>query len=379
MTRISSAALICMLAAAAIAPALPVSVSVSQSPASAAISTDGGSGLVAHWPFDDPSGGVAVDVAGGLNGTVHGASRADGPVDGCLWFDGEDDYVDFPPAVVDAIGSLGQGTIAFWFNYSYLLDRQEIEPLFHLGIDDGGEPDNMFIIELGHKYPVIRRLYVTWVIGKQIPVLCYDTGFHVDEDEWYHFAVTVGPDGNTGYLNGVELVNRYYNFGAPDDALFLDDIPVQDQFTIGYGKTNDVKSPGFLYYRGYVDDVRVYNQSLSAGEISELYAMGGAPLNIEITRPQNGSFLLFDHKIWAINHLVAGGPVTVEVGHVAAGGRPVEQVAFYVDDVRRFTDDEAPYRWTWSQVAWGKHVITAVATDAAGHQDRDTVTVWKLF
>ncbi len=360
-------------------PATPVSVTVGQSTVPADVSPVGLDGLVAHWPFDSPDGDVAVDVASGLNGTIHGTRPAEGRVDGCLWFDGEDDYVDFPSGVIDAIGSLEQGTIAFWFNYSYILDRQEIEPLFHLGIDDGDEQDNMFIIELGHKYPVIRRLYVTWVIGQQIPVLCFDTGFHLDAGEWYHFAVTVGPDGNTGYLNGAELVNRYYNFGEPDDTLFLDDIPVQQQFSIGYGKTNDVKSPHFMHYRGAIDDVRVYNRSLTAGEIAQLYEMGGAPLNIEITSPQNGSFLLFDHKLWAISHLVVGGPVTVDVGHLAASDHPIEHVAFLVDGTHAFTDDEPPYRWTWSQPAFGRHTVKAVAHDAAGRTDSDTVTMWKLF
>lgn len=175
------------MVAAVMAPVAPVSVTVGQNAASAdtpVVARDARDGLVAHWPFDTSNGDVAVDVASGLNGTIHGTRQAGGRVDDCLWFDGKDDYVDFPPSVIDAVGSLGQGTIAFWFNYSYILDWQEIEPLFHLGIDDGDEQDNMFIIELGHKYPVIRRLYVTWIIGKQIPMLCFDTGFHLDAGEW---------------------------------------------------------------------------------------------------------------------------------------------------------------------------------------------------
>ncbi len=135
----------------------------------------------------------------------------------------------------------------------------------------------MFIIEIGHRNPSNTRLYVTWIKNNQVPILCFDSRFLLDENQWYHFAVVVGPDGNTGYLNGIELVNRRYNFGKPSDQIFLADIPMKEMFSIGYGKTNDVIGPHFLYYKGLIDDVRIYDHPLSATEIYDLYGDNVSP------------------------------------------------------------------------------------------------------
>jgi hypothetical protein len=229
-------------------------------------------GIVAHWKFDETSGNVAEDSVGDFHGAIQGdAIWTAGRVDNALFFDGIDNYVDLPQNTIDVIGSLTQGTISFWFNFTYLLDHQEIMPIFYIGIDNEFERDSMFIIELGHNWPTNTRLYVTWIQNNWKPILCFDTGFHLIEKKWYHFALVVGPDGNTGYLNGNELVNRRYNFGHPDDQLFLDEIPVKDKFSIGYGKTNDVIGPHFLYFKGLIDDLRIYDQPLSSSEIQEFF------------------------------------------------------------------------------------------------------------
>ena len=92
----------------------------------------------------------------------------------------------------------------------------------------------------------------------------------MDENTWKHFALVVGPTGNTGYLDGVELENRRYNFGSSTDQMFLSEIPVQDIFTFGYGKTHVSISPDFLHYKGYIDDLRIYNEALTSEEIQAL-------------------------------------------------------------------------------------------------------------
>jgi hypothetical protein len=246
-------------------------------------------GMVAHWKFDETSGIVAEDSVGGFHGTVQGdAIWTAGRVDNALLFDGIDDYVDLPQNAIDVIGSLTQGTISFWFNFTYLLDHQEIMPIFYIGIDNKFMRDSMFIIELGHNWPTNTRLYVTWIQNNWKPILCFDTGFHLTENKWYHFALVVGPDGNTGYLNGNELVNRRYNFGHPEDQLFLGEIPVKDKFSIGYGKTNDVIGPNFLNFKGLIDDLRIYDQPLSSSEIQEFYGDNIPPSTPYINGTKSG-------------------------------------------------------------------------------------------
>jgi hypothetical protein len=50
--------------------------------------------LVAHWKFDEGSGGTAYDSAGDNDGTIYGATWTTGQIDGALDFDGSNDYVD---------------------------------------------------------------------------------------------------------------------------------------------------------------------------------------------------------------------------------------------------------------------------------------------
>lgn len=74
--------------------------------------------LVAHWKFNDD----ATDSANSYDGTIKGnAVFAAGKFGKALYFDGVDDFVEFSKDAVDKIGSLSQGTIAFWFNYDLYL------------------------------------------------------------------------------------------------------------------------------------------------------------------------------------------------------------------------------------------------------------------
>ncbi|NQV08293.1 LamG domain-containing protein [Candidatus Woesearchaeota archaeon] len=230
--------------------------------------------LIAHWKFDDDGMDSAKSNHGNIIG---GAIFSQGKLGKALYFDGVDDYVDFSQETVDEIGSLSQGTIAFWFNYESLLDKQTLMPIFYIGMESGA--DNMYLIEIGHSAgdgatsspnPNDKKIYSTWIKNNREPFLCYDSTNNVEEDKWHHFAVVVGDDGNTGYLNGVEITNRDYNFGDANAKSFLNSIPVKEQLTLGHGRSSFMISPDFVYYKGYLDDVRIYNKPLSSDEINEL-------------------------------------------------------------------------------------------------------------
>ena len=150
-------------------------------------------------------------------------------------------------------------------------------PIFYLGMESGA--DNLFVIEIGHSAgdgatsnpnPDDKKLYVTWIKNGQEPFLCYDSTTNLEENTWIHFAVTVEPDGNTGYLNGAEMTNRDYNFGSASDTDFLDSIPVQEQMMLGYGRNSFMISPDFVYYKGYIDEFKIHNEALTSEEIQEL-------------------------------------------------------------------------------------------------------------
>ena len=268
-------------------------------------------GLVGHWKFDEETGNVAYDSSvNGNDGLVQGATWNQGVIGNCLRFDGDGDYVDFPQTAIDDIEALSQGTISLWFNYRYIVGQKKLQPFFYIGRDNQDVPQNHFIIEIGHFNVGNRKLYVTWIVDGDIP-LCFDSGFNLNENRWYHFAVVVGPEGNTGYLDGFELVNRHYNFGGSTDDYFLNDIPYLQKFNIGYGS----EYPPFIHYKGLIDDVRIYDRPLSSEEIYELY---------------NGSY---DTEL-SINVINEDG-LSVVIGNI--GNKDAVNVAWTVDvNVRGF-------------------------------------------
>jgi len=228
--------------------------------------------LIAHWKFDSN----AEDSANGHDGTIKGrAAFKTGKISNALYFDGVDDYVDMPS--FEDIGSLAQGTIAFWFNYESMLDKQTVMPIFYIGGDERDQ-DNIFIIEIGHfdertpqaLAPDNKKLYVTWIKDNKDPFLCYDSDVNLEENKWHHFALVVSPSGNTGYLNSAEMINRHYNFGNSKNPSFLDDIPGKKKLMLGYGRSAKAVGADFVYYKGLIDDLRIYNRPLTSSEIQEL-------------------------------------------------------------------------------------------------------------
>jgi len=233
--------------------------------------------LIAHWKFDDD----AKDSVKNHDGTIKGnAVFTAGKKGNALSFDGVDDYVDFSQDTIKEIGSLSQGTIAFWFKFSSILETQTVMPIFYIGVNEK-DPDYIFIIEMGHfdeqsfiggivPDPSNKKLYVTWIKDNKDPFLCYDSRTNLEENKWHHFAVVVDSSGNTGYLNGVEMTNRHYNFGNSKDSSFLDDISNFKKLMLGYGRSVNQISPDFVYFKGSLDDFRIYDKALTASEIKEL-------------------------------------------------------------------------------------------------------------
>ena len=68
------------------------------------------------------------------------------------------------------------------------------------------------------------------------------------------------------------------------------------------------------------------------------------------------------------------GKLRVEANPDAAYG--IERMELYVDDVLQVVDDEAPFRWTWDEPAWGRHEVKIVAYNMLGTTRCGTRTVW---
>jgi len=226
-----------------------------------------GAVLVAQWTFDD--GTAAGAGPGGTAGTLRGGVGSAPGVSGrALAFDGTGGYVDFGPPP-EAISSLKQGAISVWFQFDRTTGPADIIPILYMGDGAGGGGHSAFVLEAGHFDPGDTKLYFTFISDNMVLPLCFDSGRNLLPGVWYNFVGVVGPNGNTGYLNGVEMTGRHYNFGNAGTSVFLDEIAKPDVFWLGRGLL--ASFPTEHYFSGLIDELNIYDAPLTATEIRDAY------------------------------------------------------------------------------------------------------------
>ncbi len=227
-------------------------------------------GLITYLAFDENQGKTLSDSADSVQATIHGATWTKGVKNSALKFDGND-YVELDQNTLQKISNLNQGTISIWFKFNSF-PKNQILPLFYLGDSQGQTKNDNLIIEIGHfnhGAPPDTKLYYTLYHNQFEPILCFDSNLNLQPDTWYHFAVVSDSTGNTGYLNGQELTNRHYNFSHQKDTRFFSTLTDQDIFRLGYGWFGIDQQ--FHYFNGSLDELKIYNQPLTAKQIKNLY------------------------------------------------------------------------------------------------------------
>jgi len=199
-----------------------------------------GEGLVGWWKLDETSGKDAEDSSGnGNDGRLNnmlGDEWTTGNVGGCLAFDGNNDYVDCGDD--ESLNLTDQITLSAWVWHDAFITGQ------------------------------VER-YVT--VKSEIAVI------RKESDERLHFYVNT--DGSLRHLwSGDVLMEGYwYHVAGTWDGitqrLYLDGVEIDNQTPGGVlgGTFSGVElcSPTESL-NGLLDDVRIYNRALSAGEIASL-------------------------------------------------------------------------------------------------------------
>ena len=201
--------------------------------------------LVAHWKFDEGSGSVANDSTSYLNhGDLFGGpSWVAGIMGDALRFDGRNDWVQIPHN--DVLTLTDELTLTAWIA--------------------GAESFSGFdtVVWKGTSVGIVN--YYMDILDGDIIFGFYNNGwqeFHgpnvLSRRTWYHIATTVEPDGNN-------LMIRIYQDGVEVSAQQTDNtlITNTEDVTIGSSTYGE-------WWKGYLDDVRIYNRTLSAGEIVEV-------------------------------------------------------------------------------------------------------------
>ena len=202
---------------------------------------------VAHWRFD----GDALDGAGSSHGTVGGgaafAANEDGSGVGshALVLDGIDDYVDLASHVSNFPLGDAARSVTGWFKADAGNQRQTF---FTYGPNVAGQ---RFSIAADRTQVLVGVSGHAWGVN----------GLSLD-DGWHHVVVT--------YAGGDSDSISIYLDGALQPASTLVGAPQPVDTRTGPAAIGRNVS-GDAHYAGSIDDVRIYDVALSAGQVSALF------------------------------------------------------------------------------------------------------------
>jgi hypothetical protein len=207
--------------------------------------------LMGWWMFDEGSGTVAKDSSGhGHDGTLNGDPKwVGGPLGGALDFDGTNDFVEIPDG--PGLSITGAITIAAWTNMRTTSSGEMAI------VSKGGWAANDLPYELTEE----RGGVIFWQFYN-------DAGRDScspnspSAGEWHHITATYDGKVFKCYIDGVLAQEWAYAGAMPKNTASV---------TIGR------RSRGGTFFNGMIDDVRLYDRALTAGQINVVLA-GGAPV-----------------------------------------------------------------------------------------------------
>jgi hypothetical protein len=216
-------------------------------------------GLVLYYPFN----GNANDASGnGNDGTVYGAVLVPdrfGVPNGAYAFDGVDDYVAFPNTVFGATASEFTVFAVFWTQF-----EPSNDPLLVYKAG-GGEMG----VELYPRYTAAGVNYPNYIVS----------GVKLSDGNWYDVGQGFSCLTNqvvsvcVVYRRGIALEQSINGLTTVTALPSLDMYPSPLGSSIGaYGRGADNR-----YFKGVVDEVRIYNRALSAAEIQQLCLLVPSP------------------------------------------------------------------------------------------------------
>lgn len=221
-------------------------------------------GLIGYWPFNEGSGTVILDQSGsGFNGTIQGnPQRTSGVSGNALSFDGIDDF-----AVITHNGALNfdirtsDYSLCFWLKANKRTGEQTILQDRYNG--SSGSVSYNFTRYPGDANKALNSN--TYFSDISSSAKNYQIGSSFDNvyGEWHFYVVTYSvASGKKIYVDG-QLVASV----APP-GVFGDSKNSTNAVTVAAGNY-DIGTQNF--YGGGMDELRIYNRSLSLSEVGMLY------------------------------------------------------------------------------------------------------------
>ena len=201
-------------------------------------------GLIAYYPFN----GNALDESGnGNNGAVYGATLATDRFGNCnsaYYFNGVSNYIEIPHS--EDLNIQQSLTLAAWVR-----SESPINP-------------ETYIIAKGDQVPyslMVKQGYYALNVGyNRLTSYALPTSFTARENNWHFVVGTYDGTNAKVYIDGV-LENT-----VPYTEILLSDAgPIQ----IGHRPTS--RNYSVLFFKGAIDDIRIYDYAISGQEMLDLY------------------------------------------------------------------------------------------------------------
>jgi len=200
---------------------------------------------VAHWMLDETEGTTAHDSIGDNNGTLHGNPAwkpASGKVGGALQFDGAGDYVSTPFILDPAAGAFSA--------FAWIKGGASGQMI--ISQKDGTGSGAAWLCTDSSDGRLMTGLMGPWFNSLESESI-------ITDGQWHHIGLVYDFDGLHRYLyvDGAEVAKDTDVVGGVDSNGGL---------YFGAGKTLDAGS----FFSGLIDDIRIYDEVLSADEVAEL-------------------------------------------------------------------------------------------------------------
>jgi hypothetical protein len=218
--------------------------------------TVGAANLVAYWPLDEGAGNFVWDVTGNGNDGAFifdpmwravGFPAATFPNKAEVQFDGMDDLLEFSLQTIPDIDK--PKSISLWARYDYEVDQNI--PMALLVLLNRKTPAGVRI-EFRNGRLAATTYFYNEIVGLPAPPI-----------GWHHVVYTFDGNIHTLYLDGGTVVKPVTSMVpaeigpviAPDGRCRI-------------GRSSSTVPDGF---RGFIDDVRIYNRALTAQEVLSLH------------------------------------------------------------------------------------------------------------
>lgn len=213
--------------------------------------------LVAYWSCDETSGNVLPDLTGGNNGTISGAALAAGKISNALSFNGDD--------VVD------------------VADATELKPA-HFTIEAWifiNDTSGLADIVAKHQYSPDAGYELRLNNGILEFVTAGSSGWNtlsastLSLNTWHHVVATYNGSQMAIYVNGTQQASTSASSVSHSNS------------KLQIGGHDTWEAPGFERgFHGYIDEVAIYSEALSADVILSHYLLAGEGHNYFFVVPE---------------------------------------------------------------------------------------------